>query len=153
MKVLFLETVRSAEIFSFFFLEFWRWQLAWLEGWNPSRDIKCTDRQKTNNDNADKLTNNLLFTWREASTRKIDILEGGTTFRWVCIQKFQSVWLTVEEELKIKDYPLNDPPPVLCVLSLIPGSSWRMQLHSARIFPMLGSSYLSAREIVVLGRP
>ena len=29
------------------------------------------------------------------------ILEGGTTFHWVCMQKFRSVWSTEEKELKI----------------------------------------------------
>ena len=51
-----------------------------------------------------------MSTWREEdlSTRKI--LEGGTTFRSIYMQKFRSVWVTVEKELKIKDNPLNDPP-------------------------------------------
>ena len=51
------------------------------------------------------------------------ILEGETTFGCVYMQKFQSVRLTVEKELKIKDYPLNDPTPYLCGLSLVLGSS------------------------------
>ena len=32
------------------------------------------------------------------------------------------MWLTVKKELKIKDYPLNDPPPCLRGLSLVLGS-------------------------------
>ena len=51
------------------------------------------------------------------------ILEGETTFRWVYMQKFRSVWLTVEKELKIKDNPWNDPLQFLFCLSLVLGSS------------------------------
>ena len=41
-----------------------------------------------------------LFTWREEdpSTRKI--LEGGTTFSWVYMQKFQSIWCPRREGIK-----------------------------------------------------
>ena len=58
---------------------------------------------------------------REESWRKI--LWHGTTFRWVYMQKFLSVWLTVEKELKIEDNPLNGPQPFLCGLYLALGSS------------------------------
>ena len=51
------------------------------------------------------------------------ILQGETTFGCVYMQKFRSVRLTVEKEIKIKDYPLNDPTPYLCGLSLVLGSS------------------------------
>ena len=47
-----------------------------------------------------------------------EILECGTTFRWVYMQNFLSVRLTVEIESKIKHCSLNDPPPFLCGLSL-----------------------------------
>ena len=39
------------------------------------------------------------------------------------MQKFRPVWLTLEKELKIKDNPLNDPPPFLFYLSVVLGSS------------------------------
>ena len=61
------------------------------------------------------------MTVRISQIRKI--LEGETTFGCVYMQKFRSVWLTVKKELKIKDYPLNYPPPFLCGLSLVLGSS------------------------------
>ena len=57
----------------------------------------------------------------DPSTRMI--LEGGTTFRWVYMQKFLSVWLTIEKELKMNNYPLNNLPPFLSGLSLVLGSS------------------------------
>ena len=41
-----------------------------------------------------------------------EILECGTTFRWVYMQNFLSVRLTIEMEST-----LNDPPPFLCGLS------------------------------------
>ena len=52
-----------------------------------------------------------LSTWRREvpSTRKI--LGRGTTFCSIYMQKFRSVWLTVEKGIKIKDYPLNESPP------------------------------------------
>ena len=66
----------------------------------------------------------------EEDSSKKKILDDVTIFRWDYMQKFRSLWLTVEKELKIKDYPPNDPPLFLCGgLSLV-----------------LGSSYFSARE-------
>jgi len=64
----------------------------------------------------------------EGDPSTIKILEGATTFLWAYMHKFPSVWLTVEKELKIKDYPLNNPPLFLCSLSLVLGSSWRRQI-------------------------
>ena len=54
------------------------------------------------------------------------ILQGETTlvaFTCRSMQKFRSVRLTVEKELKIKDYSLNDPTPYLCGLSQVLVSS------------------------------
>ena len=63
------------------------------------------------------------------------ILQGEPTFGCVYMQKFRYVRLTVEKELKIKDYPLND-------VWFVP---------STRIFLVVGYSYLSARKILVVG--
>ena len=51
----------------------------------------------------------------------------------------------VEKELKIKGYPLNEPPPFLFSLSLVLGSSQRGKFTQQEIFQALESSYLSAR--------
>ena len=60
---------------------------------------------------------------REEDPSARTILEDGTTFRWVYMQKFLSVWLTIEKELKMKNYSLNNLPPFLSGLSLVLGSS------------------------------
>ena len=52
----------------------------------------------------------------------------GTQRQFLC-RNFAPLWLTVEKELNIKDYPLNDPPPFLCGFSLALGSSQRSSLH------------------------
>ena len=41
-----------------------------------------------------------LITWREESPSTRKILEGGTTFPWVYLQKFWSVWLPIREGIK-----------------------------------------------------
>ena len=64
---------------------------------------------------------------REEDPSTRTILEGGTTFRWVYMQKFLSVWLTIENELKMNNYPLNNLPPFLSGLSLVLGSSQQKQ--------------------------
>ena len=63
-----------------------------------------------------------------------EILECGTTFRWVYMQNFLSVRLTVEKESKIKHSPLNDPPPFLYGLSLDWDLPCESSLHGARIY-------------------
>ena len=63
-----------------------------------------------------------------------EILECGTTFRWVNMQNFLFVRLTVEKESKIKHCPLNDPPPFLCGLSLDWDLPCESSLYGARIF-------------------
>ena len=64
---------------------------------------------------------------REEDPSARTILEGGTTFRWVYMEKFLSVWLTIEKELKMNNYPLNNLPPFLSGLSLVLGSSQQKQ--------------------------
>ena len=64
-----------------------------------------------------------LFKLRKEGSNTPKIPEGGKTFRWLYMQKFGSVWLTVEKELKINEYPLNGPPLLLFCLSLVLGSS------------------------------
>ena len=33
----------------------------------------------------------------------INYMEGGTTFRWVSMQKFRSVWYQVEKDLELRE--------------------------------------------------
>ena len=85
--------------------------------------------------------------WRreeDPSTRMI--LEGGTTFRWVYMHKFLSVWLTVEKELKMNNYPLNNLPPFF--EWIVPSSGIFL---AKAVYLVLGSSYLSVTEILVPG--
>lgn len=56
-----------------------------------------------------------LSTWRREDPCTRKILERETTFRSIYMQKFRSVWLTVEKGIKIKDYPLNESPPFCSV--------------------------------------
>ena len=42
----------------------------------------------------------LNFTWREEDPGTMKILEGGTTFCWVYMQKFWSVWCSNREGVK-----------------------------------------------------
>ena len=65
-----------------------------------------------------------LFTQREG-----DLRTRNTRFVGFTCRNFAPLWLTVEKELKIKDDPLNDPPPFLCGLSLALRSSQRSSLH------------------------
>ena len=62
-------------------------------------------------------------------------LEGGTTFHWVYMQRFRSVWLTIKNKLKIKDYPLNNPDAIF--VWFVP--STRIFLAKA-VYMVLGSS-------------
>ena len=75
-----------------------------------------------------------------------EILECGTTFRCVYMQNFLFVRLTVEMESKIKHCPLNDPPPFYAVCP------WTRIFHAKAVYTVLGSSYLSARKILALGK-
>ena len=62
-------------------------------------------------------------------------LEGGTTFHWVYMQRFRSVWLTIKNKLKIKDYPLNNSDAIF--VWFVP--STRIFLAKA-VYMVLGSS-------------
>lgn len=63
------------------------------------------------------------------------------------MHKFRSVWLLVEKELEIKDYPaLNNLPLFLCSLSLVLGSSGEGRLHGARQPRSQGSRLPSPTE-------
>ena len=37
----------------------------------------------------------------------INYMEGGTTFRWVSMQKFRSVWYQVEKDLELREVIQN----------------------------------------------
>ena len=97
-----------------------------------------------------------LFTWREKdpSTRKI--LEGETTFRLVYMQKVRSEWLPIGEGKEKNCRPLEAERSAAAILFFfVPSNSYLTSegsLHGARIFLVLGSSYLSARKILSLGR-
>ena len=61
------------------------------------------------------------------------------------MQKFRSVWLTIEKELKIK-LPFERPAAILVLFV----RSTRIFLAKA-VYMVLGSSYLSARKILAQG--
>ena len=54
--------------------------------------------------------------------------------------------------LSCRDQPLNDPPLFLSFFTQYQDLPSEGSLHGARIFLVLGSSYLSVRKILVLGR-
>ena len=51
-------------------------------------------------------------------TRKI--LEGGTTFRWVYMQKFRSVWYQVEKDLELREGIQNSGRQKQAIWALLP---------------------------------
>ena len=66
---------------------------------------------------------------------------GETIFRWVYMQNLCSKLLTIERELKINDYPLNEPP--FTFMWFVP---------SARIF-LAKAVYMVLRSSLYLDRP
>ena len=58
-----------------------------------------------------------LFTWKEEDPRTRKVLEGGTTFRLVYMQKFRSGWLPRGEgkEEKLSALPAERPAAAMFV--------------------------------------
>ena len=61
---------------------------------------------------------NYMVKEEDPSTRKI--LEGGTAFRWVYMQKFRSVWYQVEKDLELREGIQNNGRQKQAIWTLLP---------------------------------
>ena len=93
----------------------------------------------------------MLFKLREEDkpcTRKIQ--EGRTTFRLIYMQKFRPKWLPSGEgkEEKLSAFSSWRPAAAMFVLFVPSARIFRAKV----VYMVLGSSYLSARKVLSLGR-